>query len=85
MNKKVKPVLSNYFRLPNPGLRNFLRTNVEGSIKHIRTPLFDGRPRDEIVEEWESIFSDESAKLTESQYVTTEIKNWQSIRSISSI
>ena len=56
-------VLSKYFYLPNPGLRvYFSRTNI-GNPEDYRTPLFDKRPREDILQEWSYIYQQCSKQL----------------------
>lgn len=59
-----KPNLKQYAKMPNPGLINFLRTNRDGNIVDIRTPLFNKRPRSEVLSELLKLIEDNKHTLT---------------------
>lgn len=57
MKKITQLNLSEFFKIPNPGLRAYLRHTVQGSDEVIRTPLFDGDDPAKIVGRWSDLFS----------------------------
>jgi hypothetical protein len=50
--KESKPNFEEFFILPNPSLRSFLRRNEIGNSEDYRPPFWNGRSRESVVQEW---------------------------------
>lgn len=55
----VKYEGNDYFKLPNPGLDAYLKSNVKGSDVVVRTPLFKGQDPQEVVDRWMNVLRGE--------------------------
>jgi hypothetical protein len=54
--QKTQPDLNRYFVLPNPGLRAYFARTVRGNDEDYRTPFYDKRDREWVLEKWDRIF-----------------------------
>jgi hypothetical protein len=51
----MKPSLSSYFKLPNPGLRAYFKHNVSGQPDDYRPPFWNKMDRSKVLRLWQSI------------------------------
>ena len=54
--EKKQPVLGNYFKLPNPGLRAYFHRTVQGNQDDYRPPFWKGATREEVLGMWQKVF-----------------------------
>jgi len=67
---KQETKFSNYFKLPNPGLRAYFNHVEEGQPDDYRTPFYNGTALPQLLKEWES-------KLTSIQDKYPELYNFE--------
>lgn len=54
--EKKQPVLGDYFKLPNPGLRAYFQHTVQGNPDDYRPPFWKGLSRDSVLSQWQKVF-----------------------------
>nr|UAW00491.1 MAG: RNA-dependent RNA polymerase [Porcine picobirnavirus] len=60
--EKKQPVLGNYFKLPNPGLRAYFQHTDQGNQDDYRPPFWKGQPREEVLSQWQKVFDELGVK-----------------------
>jgi len=60
--KSEKPILGNYFKLPNPGLRAYFDHNVSGNSEDYRPPFWNKMDRSKVLQLWQNILDASSVK-----------------------
>lgn len=54
--EKKQPDLSNFFKLPNPGLRAYFQRTDQGNQDDYRPPFWKGQSREEVLARWQKVF-----------------------------